>query len=305
VNQMPDALTNISEFIIKPSAPFAAGVVLFGVVWGFFKGVESVLKDDTKLEIAIWLLGVKVGQKLEPWPETFAKVFDRVFGKKHLSWKCFLRSCAASYALGAVVIVLSLLRWREYFALRDPLVWLAFIALSLINAAIPDYVSLLETRYVLKAMKRVRFGAVWGLLICLDLAITFALGLFGAYATIYVCARSHSVLLFRLLVRLPHSGVAVLALIYHTSFGGHRNLLWDLLWHTPYMVFPAFFTSIWLWLYAGSGFLLKAARRFDIGFDWFNRKFDIEKKPLQSIGLVAGALVAVVYWAVVIVGRWV
>ena len=42
-------------------------------------------------------------------------------------------------------------------------------------------------------------------------------------------------------------------------------------------VFPAFFTSVWLWLYAGSGFLLKAARRFDIGFQWFNRRFDIEK----------------------------
>ena len=48
------------------------------------------------------------------------------------------------------------------------------------------------------------------------------------------------------------------------------------------------------WLYAGSGFLLKAARRFDIGFEWFNRHFDIEKKPLQPIGLVAGAMVAVV-----------
>jgi hypothetical protein len=55
--------------------------------------------------------------------------------------------------------------------------------------------------------------------------------------------------------------------------------------------------SIWLWLYAGSGFLLKAARRFDIGFDWFNRRFDIEKKPLSAIGLVAGALVAILYWA--------
>jgi hypothetical protein len=65
----------------------------------------------------------------------------------------------------------------------------------------------------------------------------------------------------------------------------------------------AFFTSIWLWLYAGSGFLLKAARRFDIGFEWFNKHFDIEKKPLQSIGLVAGALVAVVYWSAVIVSR--
>jgi hypothetical protein len=81
--------------------------------------------------------------------------------------------------------------------------------------------------------------------------------------------------------------------------------LWRLMSAAGEWVFfyPAFFTSIWLWLYAGSGFLLKAARRFDIGFDWFNRKFDIEKKPLQSIGLVAGALVAVVYWAAVIVSR--
>ncbi len=66
---------------------------------------------------------------------------------------------------------------------------------------------------------------------------------------------------------------------------------------------PGIFTSIWLWLYAGSGFLLKAARRFDIGFDWFNRHFDIEHKPLQSIGLVAGALVALLYWAAVILSR--
>jgi hypothetical protein len=62
-------------------------------------------------------------------------------------------------------------------------------------------------------------------------------------------------------------------------------------------------SSFWLWLYGVAGFLLIVARRFDIGFDWFNRKFDIEKKPLQSIGLVAGALVAIVYWATVIVGR--
>jgi hypothetical protein len=61
-------------------------------------------------------------------------------------------------------------------------------------------------------------------------------------------------------------------------------------------VYPALFTSIWLWLYAGSGFLLNAARHFDVGFQWFNRMFDIEKKPLSAIGLVAGSLVATLYW---------
>jgi hypothetical protein len=48
---------------------------------------------------------------------------------------------------------------------------------------------------------------------------------------------------------------------------------------------------------------IKTARRLDIGFDSFNRKLDIERHPLQSIGLVAGALVAAAYWAAVIVSR--
>jgi hypothetical protein len=44
----------------------------------------------------------------------------------------------------------------------------------------------------------------------------------------------------------------------------------------------AFFTSIWLWLYAGSGFVLKAAWRFDLGFNWFNRKFDMAARDAST-----------------------
>ena len=63
------------------------------------------------------------------------------------------------------------------------------------------------------------------------------------------------------------------------------------------------YTSIPLWLCVFSGILLKAAQRFDVSFGWFISKADIEKKPLQSIGLVAGAMVAVVYWSAVIFVR--
>lgn len=85
---------------------------------------------------------------------------------------------------------------------------------------------------------------------------------------------------------------------------GIEQVQWGLdvtMWVTA--ILASLTTSIWICLYTASGFLLKAARRFDIGFEWFNRKFDIEKKPLQSIGLVAGVLVAVGYWAAVIVSR--
>jgi len=70
------------------------------------------------------------------------------------------------------------------------------------------------------------------------------------------------------------------------------------------LFYPGLFSVTWLWLYAGSGFLLKCAHRFDIGFQWFNSKVDIEHKPLSAIGLVAGALVAVIRWTLVVV-RWI
>jgi len=72
-------IDGLTQFILKPAGPFAAGVVLFAVVWGLFKGVESVLNDDTKLEIAVWLLDrKKLSPTFQNWPDTFAKVFDRV-----------------------------------------------------------------------------------------------------------------------------------------------------------------------------------------------------------------------------------
>jgi hypothetical protein len=88
---MPDALTTITKLINSPPGQLAAGGVLAGIVWKFFERVEAVLNENTKLEIAVWLVDVKTAERV-PWPDTFAKVFDRVFGTKHLSWQCFWRS---------------------------------------------------------------------------------------------------------------------------------------------------------------------------------------------------------------------
>ena len=84
--------TNLSS----PATQFAFGGALFYGIQRFFREVEEKLNEDTKLEIAIWLVGVRVGPAVEAWPATFARVFDRVFGSKHLSFKCFFRSTVAS-----------------------------------------------------------------------------------------------------------------------------------------------------------------------------------------------------------------
>ena len=108
MTQVSDALTTITKLINSPPGQLAAGGVLAGIVWKFFERVEAVLTDQTKLEISRWLrvknveTGIVAAEAVN-WPVTFAKVFDRVFGTKHLSWKCFRRSCAVT----VVVLLIS------------------------------------------------------------------------------------------------------------------------------------------------------------------------------------------------------
>jgi len=296
---LKDALNQIlGSRAVLVLTQIAVGVGLMYVIDKFFKFVEEKLTDDTKLEIAVWLLGVKVGQKLEPWPETFAKVFDRLFGSRHISWKCFGRSILSSYTLGVIALFVfspevgptTVGLIKDHHLL---LVLVDLVGMFLIINALPDYISLLKTRWLLERMRSVSLYFYPAILL-LDLIITVGLSFVGYLAYLYFARVLYALLVnpnAEMEIIMPNRIIDVLPFLL---FIARKH---------PFVVFPAFFTSIWLWLYAGSGFLLKFARRFDIGFEWFNRKFDIEKRPLQCIGLVSGVLVALVYWTAVVVHR--
>jgi hypothetical protein len=336
---MADVLTTISKIINSPPGQLVAGGVLAGIVWKFFERVEAVLTDQTKLEISVWLLGVKVGRKVEPWPDTFANVFDRVFGKRHFSVACLKKSTIATFLVATIAWIYVYFMSGEWRVL-DPgpsltdaaeiglvKMIVVLVAIAIVNV-FPDYISLLETRYALRLTRRVSNSVGIAVVLVADLIVTAAipgLPLYyferieaeSAYSDIRIIATlsEPEFLRIRKLLRadLPEKYKELIVIAIDAQRQGRtqdaqravHRMKWEIAYrmYATVAVYPAFFTSIWLWLYAGSGFILKAARRFDLGFEWFNQKFDIEKKPLQSIGLVAGALVAIVYWAAVIVIR--
>ena len=211
----------------------------------------------------------------------------------------YLLQCSASLFPASVRGVS--LDWSLRFWINEALI---FLPLAVIANALPDYVSLLKTRYLIGATK---------------VSSSSKLKAFGKDLIATALLSIPSAALLRLLFSLGHSYMQTVAsllflvehqkeihilfpeYLVHDFLAEAQSLIttkWGLIFF-----YPAFFTTMWTMLYAGSGFLLKAACRFDIGFEWFNRHFDIEKKPLQSIGLVAGALVAMVYWTAAIVSR--
>jgi hypothetical protein len=281
---MADALTTITNLIQSPPGQLVAGGVLAGIVWKFFGRVESVLTDQTKLEIAVWLVGVTTSER---WRSVMTVYVNAVCGSSIFSVRSILVTLATgvvAFCVPAGSLVSSLSKttnrllpaWSSNSAWCVGFLFLVCISLSWIVLALIDYEAR-RVRIGLQEVAKIVGGTVvfnFGLLFLLFIIEADSIGLAGNVNR--DSAGYYYLTLFRRSVRyFPALPVLTAALI----------------------------CTSWLWLYAGSGFLLKVARRFDFGFDWFNRKFDIEKKPLQSIGLVAGALVAVVYWTWAIVTR--
>ena len=138
-----------------------------------------MVTDEAKTSVSRWLRNLDPAEPLSSWPAAFARVFDHVFGERHLSWRCFLRSCVASVASVAIITIIWAMLRREEAALfiEKKLagglgLGLAVIISTLAINTVPDYLSLLKTRYVIHWMeKRPSLGRVVGFL-ALDFVVT-------------------------------------------------------------------------------------------------------------------------------------
>src|SRR5579862_6839633 len=175
---MPFDFDTVTKLVQSTPGQLAAGAALAGIVWKFFERVENVLKDDTKLEIAVWLLNrKKLGSTFQNWPDTFAKIFDRLFGDRQFSRSFLLRSILASFVAFLTVIFLmfasgrwpwyplsfQLLNVRYHLFVRDR----QYIAIALpwlMLNIIGDYLSLILTRLVVHFMAIVKRSWLVGLL---------------------------------------------------------------------------------------------------------------------------------------------
>jgi hypothetical protein len=292
-----------SSVAIKLPVIFTTGIAVAALIWKLAEKVENVLTEDTKLQIAVWLLDLKpLAGRMQRWPETFRTVFNVVFGARFLSWKCFFRSCL--YSACSAVVVFCIWFLPQLDDMREdlvgfPLVVVIGVIIFAMNV-LPDYIALGETRLLFRLLIwRSNALAVLGVLV-LDLLFSFALPLgsallvqkFDENAPGVVVRTVNSLLMESFTYKiderfkLPTIAASGSELMKGMPLDAYR----------AFWCYPSVLTSIWIWLYVLAGWLIKIANRFDLGFGWFVRHMDIEKKPLQAIGMVIGGIVAVLCW---------
>ncbi|MBI4378601.1 MAG: hypothetical protein HY578_05830 [Nitrospinae bacterium] len=305
------------DSIISALPYFSWYLLAIGFFWTLFSRAEEVVNPNIKSQISRSLQNLDPAKQIASWPEQLVEIFDSIFGKRHLSWQCFRYSCLASLVS---VLIVTLLWWTlrplqfkvfwESGALPDALlsVYLVAVAINLI----PDYLSLIETRWLIKmigkAPRTPRIIAFLGMDIILNALISLT---FIAFSLVVVYIVK---IIFPTFSKLPDYGpTSIRSLMFRVV--EHNFTLQDYwLWLTHFLrnsiplttdivgepspgiwFYSTFFTSVWAWLYALASFFVKLGEQLNIGLKWFRGVFDIENKPLRSLGMIAILLITLLY----------
>ena len=233
----------------------------FGLAGTFYLAVRWFgnhhLSQESKDTLTLWLWG----EYESTWSHHFCNLFDAVFGARHLSLKCFLRSSLASVVAVLLLYVLfaEILGVMGGRALGDLSLWDAIKFAIAINI-VADYVSLFETRWLLRRFERVT--SVPGQLgvLAADAVFTGAIIWLGINAFQLVNGDA------------PLTAIEMLAMFSVFSV----------------FFYSTFLTSAWAWAYCLSTWVMRLFSRSAL-----NRVLDVENKPEAQVALVGAVLVFV------------
>ena len=158
-----------------------------------------------------------------------------------------------------------------------------FFALALFNF-LPDYLSLLETRWAIRWMGR---GKNVFLVLLLD---------FGLTCVAWTVVPSLILLLARPSVWPDYSVVfMILAPLRLVFQAGVLDVEGPVRTAVQLSFVTTFATSAWLWLYMMSVFLSRALLRMNNGVGFLLRATDVEKQPFRSMGFVSVIIVSALF----------
>jgi len=152
--------------IIQFFGPTSVPVIVAGTALGVFELGDKFASQRAKDALSKWLLTFDV-RKAEALPDGTKELFDQIFGERHLSWKCFIRSVVFSLGAMAFISIVRLLinphpsqvfsiGWANdlIFSAFDLLFASIIFALWVPWSIVIDYISLFKTRFVLGLLLR-------------------------------------------------------------------------------------------------------------------------------------------------------
>jgi len=248
--------------------------------------MEETATPDAKRSAADWIKSIaakSTSQTIVESPRWFIEVFDRIFGDRHLTWRCFQRSCVASMVVVFVIaimwVVLNPCSWQQFLLYAGTDAFPMIFILALVFNLVPDYISLLETRWILRKVAQASMKELIVLLV-LDAILT-------------------GVIFF--------SGVGIIILIYSVNTGDRVGVCTVLEFLNAFILFrgseipfgiffySTYFTSVWLYLFIAASITTKLLYSLGHTGNQVLALLKIEENPFNSMGLLLIGLLTLAF----------
>lgn len=279
------------ERLLALATYLLAAAAVSTLVWGLFRRIDKVAGEGPRIDLARWLAGQRhaPGEQATDWAKCLSELFDALFGAQLHSRRAVLWSCALSFGSMAfllglfVVLDLPSVRMVSRFdlsagdALPTLIAGAGFVAMM---NFVPDYVSLIETRWVVRRIATCRSAAGRAGWLAIDAALTF----FTLFAFMF---------LFTFLGWSLDGGI-VQALREYPSFVD--DFWWAIGPSSEHPVqlcfYSTFTTSLLVWLYGLGSFAIRNLAHRSPGHPWLRGLF-CGGEPVRAVGATA-ALIAFV-----------
>lgn len=265
-----------------------------GSVASIFVATHAVARTRFNEELSYALRNFDFERWSKSWQDKFATLIDIVFGKKPLSFSFFFRSCVASFTavflLFIVFLIIAGIGPRTYIASWPPGRLIPGLAFLILGNFVPDYLSLLETRFLVRRMD----GSSTLLRVALFLMVDFV-------ATIIVFGLVNPPISFMRFVSVGIADVDKLIGIYVQKpnlilgwlFSPEVDVRRTTKFEDAILFYSTLFTSFWLWLLGSSILVLRFMERFG-GPVWRwlrDVMLDIDQAPILALGWMFSTLV--------------
>jgi hypothetical protein len=249
--------------------------------------IGSILMDTT------WERSVRPAAIIE-------RMFNWTFGDRQISCRCLTRSIAATFGFLVAVMVVYFSHSTSYASAQDSgksdtYLLVTFFVSVVSGCVIPDYIALGKTRMLLRYIPNLQPTFPLVLIILLDVVLSLMISTLGISIGSTLLVLSGPPSHWWSLISFPptlgiymalffYRGLEGIAELFHVGFGDEAFVMYGIFCST------ALFTAVWTILILLSTTVLKFLAPIHRFTAWF---FDVEKHPVQAIGIVAGALVMI------------
>ena len=268
-----------------------------GLVAAPLAATQAVIKSGFNKDVGLQLASFDPSKWFAKLPGMITATFDEIFGNKHFTKKCFIRSSIISVAMLTVIIISfhsfvadqSLTKFINTLAnqalladMRSGIILTLFVTMNVI----PDYFSLLETRIVVRRIKDNPTAMRVLFLLSIDLIATAAIFIFYCICVyIFIYLAYSEPINWKLII--DRSMVSL-----NTEFPSNPE---DSIRYFTY--YTTFATSIWIWLISLLSVIITIMQKIE-GRLWerlFQTVLNVEEKPFQSLAWLAVASIAIIF----------